>query len=109
MIRLVLFAAVIGAGGHAAAENEDIKSQAQKLGLTIGQSYICLDGEARETLKLDAQIIFDMIIKDAGSDIAFSYATSTGFGAAKPKEEVDCAKLAETLVKIRENFDLGEE
>ncbi|MEO0823371.1 MAG: hypothetical protein AAF074_23510 [Pseudomonadota bacterium] len=122
MLRLPLFALAFGLAATAAAAQDTgatappdadpdaaLRDQTRSLGLSVGNHYACVEGPARDALQEDTLVIFDLILKDVGSDLAFIYAASAGYGASLPAGELDCEKLAESWSKIKTHFGLAEE
>jgi hypothetical protein len=50
-----------------------------------------------------------MILMDAGSNLAFVFATSSGYGASLPLDRLDCDALAESWAATRADFGLAGE
>ena len=106
--------AALGLGllaGPAAAQDADalLEKQVRELGIGIGNAYACLspeDEDARATFRDEAHVLFDLILKDEGSDLAWRYATAVGLGAGVPGEQLDCARLLEQWAEIRRDYAL---
>ncbi|MEM6932545.1 MAG: hypothetical protein AAF526_03065 [Pseudomonadota bacterium] len=95
---------------HAAAQDADaLEAQTREVGVAVGQAYTCLadTDERRERMKLASKAIYNMIVHDLGSDMAYAFATSAGFGAGKPRDDARCKELAERWEAIKENFDVS--
>ena len=117
MIRIIstiaLGLCVVAAGVTSAKEADidlDDKAMIQKvrsIGIAIGNAYVCTQKEKRQTFKEESLELFDLIIKDVGSDRAFVYATSIGYGASVPKDRLDCPGLLKRWDEMREDFELG--
>lgn len=95
---------------HATAEETEIEAQTREVGLTVGHAYGCLaeDDERRETMRLASKAIYTMILQDLGSNIAYAYATSAGYGAAQPRDDAKCKELAERWEAVKDNFELSD-
>jgi hypothetical protein len=104
----LLAACAICLGAAAAAEEgeSEMQRKTRELGLSIGNTHVCTEGEERERLKTDWQMIYDVILKDVGSDLAFVFATASGYGASLPRDALDCAALRESWRRTREDFGL---
>lgn len=63
----------------------EMTQRTRQRGLSVGNVHVCLGGAAREALRQDRQIMFDMILKDVDSGLAFVFATSSGYGASPPR------------------------
>src|SRR6056297_849698 len=89
----------------AAAEME---TKTRDVGIAVGKAYGCLadDDTRRERLKLGSKAIYTMILQDLGSDLAYAFATSAGYGAGLPRDDADCEALAERWEAIKETFDI---
>ncbi len=106
---LVALLAALPMVAAAQEDRQEMNDQTRELGLSIGNVFVCLEGDERAALQQDWQMMFDMILKDVGSDLAFVFATSSGFGASLPREELDCAALEESLARTRDDFGLTPE
>ncbi|MEL6767186.1 MAG: hypothetical protein AAFP17_08400 [Pseudomonadota bacterium] len=85
----------------------EMTEKTQALGLSVGNTYACAaDDEARAVIEEEAHLIFDLILKDVGSALAWSFATGAGYGASLPTAEMDCAALAESWQEIRADFGI---
>jgi len=100
--------------GVASAMGKDIdlddKAMIQKvrsIGIAIGNAYVCTEKGKRQAFKEESLELFDLIIKDVGSDRAFVYATSIGYGASVSKDKLDCPSLLKRWDEMREDFELG--
>lgn len=92
-------------GAAVAQEDEsEMQRKTRELGLSIGNTYVCVRGEDREALQADWQAMFDLILKDVGSDLAFVFATASGYGASLPLGDLDCAALRESWMRARKEF-----
>jgi hypothetical protein len=92
-----------------AQETEDeMQRKTRELGLSVGNAYVCIDEGERAAFETDWKMMYDMIVMDAGSDLAFVFATSSGYGASLPKAELDCTALAEGWEQTRADFGLAE-
>jgi len=107
VVMAALAAPAMAQDGDAAQELED---KTRNVGVAVGKAFTCLgEDEARkEKLKVGAQMLFDMILKDLGSDTAFVFATAAGYGAGLPKSGNDCAEIAERWEAIKDNFDISD-
>ena len=83
---------------------EEMQDKTRELGLSVGNVFVCLEGSERAAFQQDWQMMFDMILKDVGSDLAFVFATTSGYGASLPRGELDCAALEESLARTRDAF-----
>ncbi|MEL6264877.1 MAG: hypothetical protein AAFR52_04380 [Pseudomonadota bacterium] len=106
----ILLASTHPAGGQETTspmDKEAMRASTQSLGLSIGHHYACVgDAEAREILRIETLYMFDMILKDVGSDIAFTFATSAGYGASLPVEKLDCPALADAYAAVLADFGM---
>ncbi len=89
------------------AETE-MRDKTRSLGYSIGNTYACTEDAAKDAFEAEAHVIFDMILKDVGSDLAFVYATAAGYGASLAREDLDCARLFENWGQVREEFGLAD-
>ncbi|MEL6768148.1 MAG: hypothetical protein AAFP17_13280, partial [Pseudomonadota bacterium] len=79
-------------------------------GVAVGKAFTCLSetDERREKMRLASKAIYNMILHDLGSDIAYAFATSAGYGAGQPRVDAECKALAERWEKVKENFEISE-
>lgn len=89
--------------------SDDMQRKTRELGLSVGNAYACTGEEARAAFETDWKMMYDMILMDAGSNLAFVFATSSGYGASLAKDRLDCAALAESWATIRADFGLAGE
>jgi hypothetical protein len=88
------------------AEDIAMERKVRHLALRIGKAFACTDKKGRDEFKGEAHLLFDLIIQDVGSDIAYTYATGVGIGSAQPKEKLDCPAVLKTWEEIREDYQL---
>ncbi|MEL6575999.1 MAG: hypothetical protein AAFU72_07635 [Pseudomonadota bacterium] len=90
-----------------ALPTEEMTEKTQALGLSVGNTYACAtDDAARALIEEEAHLIFDLILKDVGSALAWSFATGAGYGASVEQAEMDCDALAESWQEIRADFGI---
>jgi hypothetical protein len=110
--RVLAAAALAGAAAAAAqaqtADKAEMAGKVREIGLAIGNAYVCTPEEERGLFKEESHHLFDLIVQDVGSDMAFLYATSLGYGGAAPAEALDCPKLLEQWQGMREDYGLAE-
>lgn len=116
MIRSIAVLLALGLVGGAHAQSagalppsEEMTTKVRELGWSVGNTFACADETMREEIEADAHVIFDLMLKDVGSDLGWTFATSAGFAASMDKAELDCPKHAETWQQIRSDFGLVEE
>ena len=105
----VLTVAVVAASVDATAgDAEDVamERKVRRLGLNIGEAFACTSEKQREVFKVEAHHLFDLIIQDVGSDLAFTYATALGVGSKTPKQDIDCPARVKSWEEIREDYEL---
>ncbi|MEM7498213.1 MAG: hypothetical protein AAF371_09510 [Pseudomonadota bacterium] len=89
---------------------EEMRERTQALGLSVGNTYACHDdADMRDAIEEEAHLIFDLILKETGSDMAWAFATGAGYGASLPAAEMDCAALANSWQEIRADFGIAED
>lgn len=92
------------------AEDVAMERKVRGLGLSIGEAFACTGEKKREVFKEEAHHLFDLIIQDVGSDLAFTYAAALGVGSKEPKDGLDCPARLKNWEEIREDYELkGEE
>jgi hypothetical protein len=112
MIRTISVAALglwVAAGGIAVAADVDDKAMERKvrdISIAIGNAYACTEMEGRKVFKGEAHQLFDLILQDVGSDLAFIYASGLGYGSSLPKDKLDCPKLLKQWEEFREDYEL---
>ena len=98
------------AGGGSALANEAadnlMESKIRKTAIGIGNAWVCVDKDKREVFREEATQLFDLILQDVGSDLAFTYAASLGYGSGQAKETLDCPVLLEQWEGIRADYKL---
>ncbi|MEM8790396.1 MAG: hypothetical protein AAGE80_02165 [Pseudomonadota bacterium] len=95
----------------AQSDTEDLPPTAEELkrfGLSVGQAYACTETAAQTDMREEAQVLFDVIIKDLGSNAAFTFAASAGYGAAMESASTDCPRLLDQWGATRVRFGLDE-
>ena len=112
-ISAVVIGVVVAASTVATARDADevaMERKVRRLGLSIGEAFACTGEKEREVFKEEAHHLFDLIIQDVGSDLAYTYATALGVGSKQPKDELDCPARLKNWNEIREDYELkGEE
>ena len=88
---------------------DEMQRKTRELGLSVGNAYVCQREAERAAFRADWKLIHDMILMDAGSNLAFVFATSSGYGASLPRAELDCEALAESWAATRADFGLAGE
>ncbi|SFJ08091.1 hypothetical protein [Albimonas pacifica] len=88
---------------------DDMAAKVRSLALAIGNAYACTPEDGRTTFKEEAHHLFDLIVQDVGSDLAFLYATGVGYGSAVEASEIDCPAMLEQWEGIRTDYDLKAE
>lgn len=92
----------------ATAAEDEMQRKTRELGLSVGNAHVCLEEGERPAFESDWKLIYHMILMDAGSSLAFVFATASGYGASLPKADLDCAALAEGWETTRADFGLAE-
>ena len=91
------------------ALQEQFIDEIRDLALAIGNTYACIDDtEEKGAFRDDAHTLFDLMLKDAGSNKAFLYAVSLGYGSAVPQDQLDCPKLMAQWDDMKGAFALME-
>lgn len=88
------------------AEDVAMERKVRRLALRIGEAYVCMDEKGRDEFQDEAHLLFDLILQDVGSDLAYTYATSIGIGSTKSKKKLDCPAVLKTWEEIREDYEL---
>lgn len=102
----LLTGAAAGAAWAVDADEIAMERRVRGLGTRIGQAYVCTEEKARETFEEEAHLLFDLIVQDVGTDLAYVYALSIGKGAMWPKKRLDCPALLKDWKEIREDYEL---
>jgi len=100
---VVAASSVATAGG---AEDVAMERKVRRLGMSIGEAFACTGEKEREVFEEEAHHLFDLIIQDVGSDLAFTYATALGVGSKRPKDGLDCPARLKNWEEIREDYEL---
>ena len=109
IISILAFGLWFATAGVASAQDVDDRAMERKirsLGFSIGNAYACMAKEKRQAFKGESHHLFDLIVQDVGSDLAFVYATSVGAGSGVPQAKLDCPKLLKQWEEIREDYEL---
>ena len=118
MTRIILIGALglwVAAAGVATAQDakdrrdtEDVamERKVRRLALDIGKAYACTQEKGRAVFKEEAHLLFDLIVQDVGSDLAYTYAINIGKGSTEPKDKLDCPTLLKRWEEIREDYEL---
>jgi hypothetical protein len=97
----------VGASALASeAAGDQMEAKIRKTAIGVGNAWACTDKDKREMFREEAHQLFDLILQDVGTDLAFVYAASLGYGSAQPKENLDCSALLEQWEGIREDYKL---
>ncbi len=97
--------------GMARAQDGDdaLATGIREIALAVGNTYVCAEGDAAQAAHRDmTRQLFDHILQDTGSDSAFLFAVSVGYGASVAKDQLDCAKLQAQWQEMQSTFDLVE-
>ena len=103
---LGLWVAAAGVAAARDAEEVAMERRVRHLGLDIGRAYACTDEKGRQSFKEETHLLFDLIVQDVGSDLAYTYATALGVGSKTPKDGLDCPALLKKWEEIREDYEL---
>ena len=103
---LGLWVAAAGVAMARDAEEVAMERRVRHLGLDIGRAYACTDEKGSQRFKEETHLLFDLMVQDVGSDLAFLYATSIGIGSTEPKEKLDCPTLLKRWEEVREDYEL---
>jgi hypothetical protein len=74
-------------------DDKAMERRVRQLAVCIGNAYACTDAAKRDQFKEESHHLFDLILQDVGSDLAYVYATGIGYGSTVPKQKIDCPKL----------------
>ena len=101
----------VGVASAAAAADLDadtagMERKVRGLGIAIGEAFACMPEKKRDGFKEEAHHLFDLIVQDVGSDLAYTYATAIGIGSTHPKAKIDCTKRLRHWEEIREDYEL---
>ena len=88
------------------AEDKAMERKVRRLALRIGEAYACTDEKGRDEFQEEAHLLFDLILQDVGSDLAYTYATGIGVASAQPTDKLNCPELLKTWQEIREDYQL---
>lgn len=97
--------------GKAAAQEADaaLETGIREIALAVGNTYVCAEDDAAKAAHRDmTRQLFDHVLQDTGSNRAFLFAVSVGYGASVPKAELDCAKLQAQWQDMQATFELVE-
>jgi hypothetical protein len=116
MIKIISMLALglwVAAAGVASAKDLDMdmdekamELKVRDLSIAIGNAYVCTEKERQPAFKKESHLLFNLILQDVGSDLAFVYATGVGYGASLQKEKLDCPLLLKQWEEFREDYEL---
>ncbi len=113
MIRTISIAALglwVAAAGVAPAQqdadDEAMERRVRHISVAIGNAYACTEKEGQKAFKEEAHHLFDLILQDRGSDLAFLYASGIGYGSSQSKDKLDCPMLLKQWEEFREDYEL---
>ncbi|PRY19684.1 hypothetical protein CLV78_11916 [Aliiruegeria haliotis] len=89
-----------------APDREQMENRIRQTGIAIGNAFVCAEAEDKDVFREEATQLFDLILQDVGSDLAFVYAASVGYGSGQPVDNLDCTALLEQWQGIREDYRL---
>jgi hypothetical protein len=104
MIGVVVAASAVATAGD--AEDVAMERKVRRLGVSIGEAFACTGEKERKIFEEEAHHLFDLIVQDVGSDLAYTYATALGVGSKQPKDELDCPARLKNWEEIREDYEL---
>jgi len=104
VIGAVVAASTVATAGD--AENVAMERKVRRLGLSIGEAFACTGEKEREVFEEEAHHLFDLIVQDVGSDLAYTYATALGVGSKQAKDGLDCPARLKNWEEIREDYEL---
>ena len=108
VIVVVVAASAVATAGD--AEEVAMERKVRRLGMRIGEAFACTGEKELDVFKQEAHHLFDLIVQDVGSDLAYTYATALGVGSKQPKDGIDCPARLKDWEEIREDYELkGEE
>jgi len=90
-------------------DDKAMEQRVRDMSIAIGNAYACTEKEGREAFKEESHLLFDLIVQDMGSDMAFLYATGIGYGSSVSKDKLDCPTLLKQWEEMREDYELKEE
>jgi hypothetical protein len=105
---VVIFVVVAASAVATARDADDVamERKVRRLGMSIGEAYACTGEKERKVFEGEAHLLFDLIVQDVGSDLAYTYATALGVGSTKPKETLECPARLQNWEEIREDYEL---
>lgn len=80
-----------------------------KFGRGVGQAYTCAGEDEKVEMLEDIRMIFNFVSQDMGTDAAFLYATTVGYGSGEEGGDFDCAERLEQWADVRGQFGLTED
>jgi hypothetical protein len=111
----IVAAGLCAAAASGAVAQDRAASEARRIdeiramALAIGNTYACIDDSEQQAAFRDhAHTLFDLMLKDVGSDKAFLFAVSMGYGSAVPQDQLDCANLLAQWDDMKSAFALVE-
>jgi len=87
-------------------DEKAMEEKVRNTSIAIGNAYVCTKKEGQQAFKQEAHLLFNLILQDVGSDLAFVYATGVGYGSSLPKEKLDCPLMLKQWEEFREDYEL---
>lgn len=113
IISTLVLGLLVAATGVASAQDVDkdvdekaMERKVRDVAIAIGNAYVCIEKEGQQAFKKESHLLFNFILQDVGSDLAFVYATGIGYGSSLPKEKLDCPLLLKQWGEFREDYEL---
>jgi len=87
-------------------DEKALQQQIRSTAIAIGNAYVCTEKEGQQMFRTESHHLFNLILQDVGSDMAFVYATGIGYGSSVKKEKLDCPVMLKQWEEFREDYEL---
>ena len=113
MKKAVLWGMCLGALGASGALAQhaghgiDLRHGARELGVMVGAAYVCTPDDRKPAARGESETMFDMILAEAGHEVAYLFAVSVGYGAGTGVEDGNCDAILDYVSGVKTRMFLG--
>lgn len=87
----------------------DLKNGARELGVMVGSAYACTPDARKPAARDEAETMFDIILLEAGHEVAYQFAVSVGYGAGGGTADVQCDAVIEWVTDVKTDMFMGDD
>ena len=107
LIRALLVGAVACTSLPATAHDIELPHKMRTLGLDVGNAYACTPDERKSTFRHQSSHLFEVVLHDHGTEAAYIFAASVGFGAARDVSTIDCEARLDYWEDLKRRIHMG--